>query len=201
MPVFRSLTTMTGVSAGSKAAMTAITEALRLELAPFGITVATVNTGAVRTNNFANGVNFELPSTSLYKSIEKQIAARARGEDGTPRMEPSVYAEKVVGDILGGASGQIWRGGYASLVRFVLSKLPVWVSVSRLRSWCSGINALTLRPGLDVHTEYWVRRYEDQTSQRLTVEALCYGVNSNWGELSMLCSVFQSMPGRPAMET
>lgn len=142
------ITPWMGVSAGSKAAMTAITEALRLELAPFGITVVTVNTGAVRTNNFANGVNFELPSTSLYKSIEKQIAARARGEDGTPRMEPSVYAEKVVDDILGGASGQIWRGGYASLVRFVLSKLPVWVS-----DWMfiqnTGLDAMKTKPHSD----------------------------------------------------
>lgn len=112
--------------------MTAITETLRLELAPFGVTVVTVNTGAVRTNILASGPDFKLPATSRYKSTEKEIASRARGEDGTPRMEPSVYAEKVVGDIMGGASGQIWRGGYASIVRFALSKLPVMVSVSRI---------------------------------------------------------------------
>ena len=133
MLLFRSLTIKTGVSAGSKAAITAITEALRLELAPFGITVVTVNTGAVRTNGLANGANFKLPPTSLYKGIEKQIAARARGDDGMPRTEPSVYAERVVGDILAGASGQIWRGGYASVVRFMLSKLPAWIAVSRPR--------------------------------------------------------------------
>lgn len=112
--------------------MTAITETLRLELAPFGVTVVTVNTGAVRTNILASGPDFKLPATSRYKSIEKEIASLARGEDGTPRMEPSVYAEKVVGDIMGGASGQIWRGGHASIVRFALSKLPVMVSVSRI---------------------------------------------------------------------
>ena len=111
--------------------MTAITEALRLELAPFGVTVLTVNTGAVSTNTLANGPNFKLPATSLYKSIEKEIAGRARGEDGTPRMERSVYAEKVVSDILGGAKGQIWRGAYASIVRFALSKMPASLSVSQ----------------------------------------------------------------------
>ena len=111
--------------------MTAITEALRLELAPFDVTVVTVNTGAVNTNTLATGINFKLPPTSRYKSIEKEIAVRARGEDGTPRMEPSVYAENVVSDVLGGAQGQIWRGGYASIVRFVLSKIPASLSVSQ----------------------------------------------------------------------
>ncbi|KAL9071735.1 MAG: hypothetical protein Q9161_003999 [Pseudevernia consocians] len=117
-----------GLYAGSKAAMTAISEALRLELAPFDVTVVTVNTGAVNTNTLATGINFKLPPTSRYKSIEKEIAVRARGEDGTPRMEPSVYAEKVVSDVLGGAQGQIWRGGDASIVRFVLSKIPASLS-------------------------------------------------------------------------
>ena len=111
--------------------MTAITEALRLELAPLGVTVVTVNTGAVSTNILASGVNFKLPPTSMFKSIEKEIAGRARGENVIPRMKPSVYAEKVVSDVLGGASGQIWRGGYASIVRFVWSKLPTLASVSQ----------------------------------------------------------------------
>ncbi|KAM0794860.1 putative hydroxybutyrate dehydrogenase [Usnea florida] len=122
------ITPWMGVYAGSKAAMTAITEALRLELAPFDVTVLTVNTGAVSTNGLKTGVDFKLPSESIYKSIEKEIAGRARGEDGTPRMEPAVYAEKVVNDILGGAKGQVWRGGYASIVRFVLSKMPASLS-------------------------------------------------------------------------
>ena len=111
--------------------MTAITEALRLEMTPFGVTVVTVNTGAIKTNTLIDGIDFKLPSTSRYKSIEKEISGRARGEDGTPRTEPSVYAQKVVDDILRGARGQIWRGSYASIVRFVLSKLPMSVAVSQ----------------------------------------------------------------------
>ena len=125
--------------------MTATTEALRLELAPFGVTVLTVNTGAVRTNGLANGVNFKLPLTSRYKSIEKEIAARARGEDGTPRMEPSVYAAKVVGDVLRGCRGQVWRGSYASVVRWVLSRLPSSMAVSRAqRSYNGGPSTNTV---------------------------------------------------------
>ena len=107
-----------------------ITDTLRLELAPLGVKVVTVNTGAVSTNTLSTGVNLKLPPTSQYLSIETEIAARARGEDGTPRMEPSVYAEKVVGDVLAGANGHIWRGGYASMVWFTSRWLPTWLAVS-----------------------------------------------------------------------
>ncbi len=144
--------------------MTAITEALRLELAPLGVMVVTVNTGAVSTNTLATGANFKLPPTSMFKSIEKEIAGRARGEDGTPRMEASVYAEKVVSDVLGGASGQIWRGGYASIVRFVLSKLPTSISVSQFQLWYTEAYTLTVWPGLDIHTKDWVGCHEEQDS-------------------------------------
>ena len=117
--------------------MTAITDTLHLELAPFGVKVVTVNTGAINTNILSTGANFELPANSIYKSVEKEIAARARGEDGTPRIEPSVFAEQVVADIQGGANGQIWRGGYASIARFISNWFPASISVSlnpRIRS-------------------------------------------------------------------
>ena len=115
--------------------MTAISDTLRLELAPFNVKVVTIHTGAVKTNILSTGVDFKLPPTSKYKSIEKEIAARARGEDGTPRMEPSVYANKVVGDVLGGANGQIWRGGFASIVRFTSTWFPAFISVSKTQQY------------------------------------------------------------------
>ncbi len=98
--------------------MAATTEALCLELAIFGLTGVAVNTGAVKTNSLANGVNFQLPPTSRYKSIEKEMTGRARGEDGTPRMEASVYAEKVVGDILEALAGS---SGEAGMLRYYAS--------------------------------------------------------------------------------
>ena len=110
--------------------MTAISDTLRLELAPFGVKVVTVQTGAVSTNTLAAGAQFKLSPTSRYRSIEKEIAARAKGEDGVPKMPPSVFAEKIVGDVLGGANRPVWRGGYASIVHFVASWLPASVSVS-----------------------------------------------------------------------
>ena len=110
--------------------MTQITDTLRMELAPFNVKVVTVMTGTISTNILASDKNFQLPSTSRYRSIEKEIAARARGEDGTPRMTPAAYVEKVVEDFLGGVNQQIWRGGYASIVRFTSSWFPAALSVS-----------------------------------------------------------------------
>ncbi|KAL8672930.1 MAG: hypothetical protein Q9168_002636 [Polycauliona sp. 1 TL-2023] len=104
-----------GIYTGSKAAVTAISDTLRLELAPFDVKVVTAITGAVSTNTLSTGGSLKLPNTSIYKSIEKEISDRAAGKDGTPRMEPSVYAEKVVEDVLRGANWQIWRGSYASI--------------------------------------------------------------------------------------
>lgn len=72
----------------------------------------------------------KLPSSSRYLSIEKTIAARARGEDGVSRMETRAYAAQVVSDVLSGARGRIWRGGTALLVRCVSALLPAFILVS-----------------------------------------------------------------------
>ena len=101
-----------------------ISETLRPELAPFGVKVLTIMTGAVKTNTLAEGKNFKLPPSSLYSSIEKVIAARAMGEDGVPRTDASAYAEQVVSEVLGGADGRIWKGSFASVNRFLSSWVP-----------------------------------------------------------------------------
>ncbi|KAI4285067.1 MAG: hypothetical protein L6R38_000963 [Xanthoria sp. 2 TBL-2021] len=117
-----------GIYTGSKAAVTAISDTLRLELAHFDVKVVKVVTGAVGTNGLSTGLNFKLPPTSRYKRIEKAISDRAVGKDGTPRMEPSVYAQKVVEEVLGGANWQIGKGGYASIAYFASSWFPASLS-------------------------------------------------------------------------
>ena len=140
--------------------MAAITDAFRLEMAPFGVKVVTVY--AVSTNTLSRGKDFKLLGNSHYKSIEKEIAARARGEDGTPRMEPSEYADRVVGDVLGASTWQIWRGGYDSIVRFTSSWFPASVSVSRLTTrWtASWSECLHLNQDSNVHSRDWIGGYE-----------------------------------------
>ena len=87
-------------------------------------------TGAVSSRILDAAKDFKLPPNSVYSSIENTVAARARGEDGVSRMTPQQYAEKVVKEVLGGANGQIWKGGHASSVKFMSNWLPtsLWVS-------------------------------------------------------------------------
>ena len=52
--------------------MTAVTEALRLEMAPFGAILVTVNNVAISTNILADGIDSKLPATSWYKGNERR---------------------------------------------------------------------------------------------------------------------------------
>lgn len=123
---------LSGVYAASKGALSTVSEILRLELAPLGVNVVTVETGAVRSRGQINLPELKLPSSSRYLSIEKTIAARARGEDGVSRMETRAYAAQVVDDVLNGTRGRIWRGGTALLVRFASALIPAFLLVSHL---------------------------------------------------------------------
>jgi hypothetical protein len=58
-----------------------------------------------------------------------RIGVFARGEQGHPEMESEVYAEKVVGDVLGGTEGTIWRGAQSSIVRVAMGVIPSWLMV------------------------------------------------------------------------
>ncbi|KAL2828010.1 hypothetical protein BDW59DRAFT_159966 [Aspergillus cavernicola] len=60
----------------SKAAVASLTEALRLELEPFGLRVINLMTGGVRSTFHSNDPNPVLPPTSLY-NVAKEIAERA----------------------------------------------------------------------------------------------------------------------------
>lgn len=118
-----------GIYAASKAALTIITETLRLELSPLGVNVISVETGGVKSNGHGNLPPVRLPPGSNYLPLEKLMAARARGDDNFTRMETKTYAEKVVKDVLRGRRGRIWRGKAAGMIRWS-NLLPVWVMVS-----------------------------------------------------------------------
>lgn len=123
------LTRLLGIYAGSKAALTIITETLRLELSPLGVNVISVETGGVKSNGHGNLPPVRLPSGSNYLPLEKLMAARARGDDNFARTETKTYADKVVKDVLRGSRGRIWRGKAAGMIRWS-NLLPVCVMVS-----------------------------------------------------------------------
>ena len=98
-----------------------IADHLRLEVQPLGANVMMIVTGAVISKGQTYFNDFALPADSLYKRIEGTIAARARGEDGVPRMPTEQYAEAVVGEIAKKGSGKFWYGEWADRVKAVMA--------------------------------------------------------------------------------
>ncbi|EMR69410.1 putative nadph-dependent 1-acyldihydroxyacetone phosphate reductase protein [Eutypa lata UCREL1] len=106
-----------GTYAATKRSLELVAETLRLELAPFGVGVLEVVTGAVKTKGQTYFGDFRLPAGSLYKSIEGTIASRAQGHDQVPRMDTVEYATAVVDAITARTAGKFWYGNHAEQVR------------------------------------------------------------------------------------
>ena len=81
------VTPFSGSYCASKAAVNALSDALRMELKPFGIKVITVQPGAIRSR-FADNASKALEriwkDDSLYKPIEEQVRKRANASQNNP---------------------------------------------------------------------------------------------------------------------
>ncbi|KAF7714214.1 Short-chain dehydrogenase/reductase (SDR) family protein [Penicillium ucsense] len=114
--------------ASSKSALTTISETLRMELSPFGVSVVTIMGGVISSNFDANNADFCLPPDSRYHDIEDIIAGWATGKVKPQGSTAAEFAESCVGDILGqGKGGLVWRGANAGAVRFLVGWLPKMV--------------------------------------------------------------------------
>ncbi|KAI1117677.1 oxidoreductase [Nemania sp. NC0429] len=117
--------------ATSKAALNSLSETLRLELAPFGVSVVTILPGVINSNLHDNdAAGFDMPEASRYTAIKDIIASWARGEvlpkDGASAEK---FAEMVVDDIVGTTAGGIFsRGPYATSLRYVGQWAPRWLA-------------------------------------------------------------------------
>lgn len=117
-----------GLYAASKAALRTLSETLRIELQPFGVRVITVTAGAVKSHVFDNGPAYQLPEGSIYTHCEKEIAARAAGADADKvHSKLDDFCRSLVGDVLGGATGEIHRGKMSSTVKFLSGWLPTFL--------------------------------------------------------------------------
>ena len=122
-----------GTYSASKAALTMASEILRLEMRPLGVKVLTVNSGLVKSNLTRNSPEFKLPPDSLYQSIDRDIAARAKMDDVTQMgTELDIYAESIVRDVLANTEGTVWRGAFASFLRCCHMILPRYLFVGLL---------------------------------------------------------------------
>lgn len=99
----------------TKAAVSAYSDTLRLELIPLGIRVVTLFMGEVSTNlRAADSINFG--SESLYADIESKVKERTE-HSANVSIAPDVFAQQVVTKILNDIQvNHIWKGTNAFIV-------------------------------------------------------------------------------------
>ncbi|KAI0023950.1 short-chain dehydrogenase/reductase [Xylariomycetidae sp. FL0641] len=99
----------------SKAAVEALASSIRPELAPLGVRVVTVKTGAVRTGLWEHAPVFRLPEDSVYLPAREFIEGRKMLE-GPRYMDVDVYADRVVEELLRPrVKCLIWQGGLTTI--------------------------------------------------------------------------------------
>ena len=96
-----------GIYSASKAALTIASETLRLELAPFHITIMIVMLGVVQLGLLANTAEVDLPPGSMYAPVERQIHKVRAGSNMPKAINADKFAEKLVKDILRGKKGRV----------------------------------------------------------------------------------------------
>lgn len=133
-------TPFAGAYSSSKAALHALSDGLRMELAPFGIQVVMIQPGGVRS---AFGDHAEeairLPADSVYRPVEKGIRARAQaGQRGAMPVESFVVP--VVDALLRDAPAPIIRGGKNSVRLPLMKKLLPLRTFDRLLSRAFGLD-------------------------------------------------------------
>ncbi len=91
-------TPFSGVYCASKAALHAISDALRLELTPFSIGVLTVMPGAI-ASDFGNNASaaITMAADSWYKPWEKAVQARAQASQKASSTSATDFAKELMG--------------------------------------------------------------------------------------------------------
>ena len=116
-------TPFAGAYCSSKACVHAVTDALRMELTPFGIRTITVQPGGVRSSfgdNAEEGIR--LPEGSLYKPVEAGIQARAQaGQQGATLTDE--FVRPVVDKLLSANPPMVIRGGKGSVSLVMMKRL------------------------------------------------------------------------------
>jgi len=116
-----------GIYNSSKAALAMLTETMRLELAPFGVSVIDLKTAGVLTNIIANNnVNSRagrLPAGSIYEPA-RAVVEEAMSQEGLKDrgITPDQWAAEVASLLLGkNPPAVIWKGEGALLSRMAVS--------------------------------------------------------------------------------
>lgn len=120
------VTPFAGAYCASKAAVHALSDALRMELAPFGIHVIAIQPGAIRSEfgaTASRGVATREASRSVYAPIEDAIAARANASQQRSTTAES-FARQMADAVLAPSPAATVRIGSGS---FALPFLQRWL--------------------------------------------------------------------------
>ncbi|KAK2611715.1 hypothetical protein N8I77_005039 [Diaporthe amygdali] len=121
------------VYSSSKAALNNISESLRLELSPFGVSVVTILAGLLETHFHAGDMQFKLRPDSLYAPIEEIIEGWASGRSKPKGQSAEDFAASINGDILGqGNGGLVWKGPNAGSIKWASKFFPASLMDSSL---------------------------------------------------------------------
>lgn len=117
-----------GSYCSSKAAALAMTDALRLELRPFGINVVKVVPGAIRSN-FGSATTEKVAAHEwgLYKPFAGAIAERGGASQSAKSTDTAVFARHVVKKVLSPRPPRQIVFGHMTGLFAVLSWSPLWV--------------------------------------------------------------------------
>jgi len=118
-------TPFSGAYCASKAAVHLISDAMRMELAPFGIRVITVQPGAVESRfgeRAGRGVE-RFREGSMYSQVFDSIEARA-GASQVGSMPAADFAQLLVGAVTAASPPSIFRAGKHSIRMPAMAALP-----------------------------------------------------------------------------
>jgi NAD(P)-dependent dehydrogenase (short-subunit alcohol dehydrogenase family) len=135
-------TPFAGAYCSSKAALHSLTDALRMELRPFGIHVVSIQPGVVRSS-FGDHAEaaVQLPETSIYAPVERGIRARAQaGQRGATPAE--AFVVPVVEALLRNPPPRVIRGGTNSVRLPLLKRLLPAATFDAKLSKIFGLDAL-----------------------------------------------------------
>ncbi|KAJ2402780.1 hypothetical protein GGI23_000460 [Coemansia sp. RSA 2559] len=110
----------------SKAAIHALSDAMRVELAPFNINVVVLAPGGI-ASNLAATIDPRLAPGSRYKSVESEIIGRASLSDPGKAMPADEFAKSVVPRMLAKKPAAYISCGKSTMLVLVLSYCPTWV--------------------------------------------------------------------------
>ncbi|XP_058068687.1 short-chain dehydrogenase ptmH-like [Magnolia sinica] len=117
-----------GSYCSSKAAVHAMSHALRVELRPFGVNVVLVLPGAIRSNFGSAAVErLGLQDWRLYHDFKESIAERAKASQGAKATDAGLLARHVASKVLSQKPPKQIVFGHMTGLFAILTWSPLWV--------------------------------------------------------------------------